>query len=88
GRQTGVEIISTERGLHAVRTRALAGPLPVRRALAQLLAGTDFRAVRIAGGGYRIVYHRASARRPLPARSERAEGRDAGGTDIIVTASK
>ncbi|WP_288937780.1 TonB-dependent receptor [uncultured Sphingomonas sp.] len=92
GRQTGIEIISTEHGLNAVRTHAVTGLLPVRVALDRLLAGTGFRAEPIRGGGFRVVRQRtptrrAPARRPAPP-AERSQGSDSNGADIIVTASK
>ena len=86
-RITGAEIISTEPGLRHVRTRAVAGRLTLRAALDRLLAGTGYRFVRTAGGGYRIVAGRAVAtphahRRPSPAVPITEA------PDVVVTGSK
>lgn len=84
-RQAGVEIISIETGLRSVRTRAVAGPMPVRRAIDRLLDGTGYRALALADGGYRIV--RGAGPRPRkPPR--RAAPPPPPAPDIIVTASK
>ncbi|MBN8808935.1 MAG: TonB-dependent receptor [Sphingomonas sp.] len=91
-RQAGVEIISTEPGLRSVRTRGVQGALPVRAALDRLLDGTGYRAVSLAGGGYRVVRGQATRitkppRRPAPPPPSPTEpARPA--SDIIVTASK
>ncbi|WP_375396565.1 TonB-dependent receptor domain-containing protein [uncultured Sphingomonas sp.] len=85
-RAGGVDIVSVEPGLRAVRTPALNGRMTVRVALDRLLADTGFRAVGIPRRGYRIVAipvrvvspaHRAA---PPPAPPAPA--------DVVVTASK
>ncbi|WP_332837897.1 TonB-dependent receptor [Sphingomonas sp. MA1305] len=88
---SGVEIISTEPGLHAIRTRALSGPMPLRRALAAMLAGTVFKAEPTRGGGFRIVRRRTPqmvARRQAARAAYHPQPTDAAGHDIVVTASK
>ena len=84
-RESHAEIVSTEPGLKAVRTRPLHGNMSPRRALAQLLEDTGYRAITIAGGGFRVVRapHAALARAAGP-RREREED----SADIVVTASK
>lgn len=87
-RAAGVDIVSTERGLHAVRTAELRGTLTVRQALDRLLAGSGFRAVASGPGSYRIVVAppapppRPVARPAAPPPPEPAPA------DIVVTASK
>ena len=87
-RQTGVEIVSTESGLRLVRTAPVEGRMPVRAALARLLHGSGYRAVAIAGGGFRVVrVRRAAARaaaRPVRPPDDIVRARD----EIVVTASK
>jgi outer membrane receptor protein involved in Fe transport len=83
--ETNAEIISTEAGLRAIRTPALHGTMSVRTALRRLLADTGYRAVRVSGGGYRIVRApppMARRIRPVPIVPP------ADPADIVVTASK
>ncbi len=83
-RQTGVDIVSTEDGLRAVRTAAISGNLPVRVALARLLAGSDYRVVAIGVSSYRIVRRHRPRNRTRATAVPIAEA----GSDIVVTASK
>lgn len=87
-RTSGVEIASTESGLRAVRSRPLRGTMTVAAALDTLLAGSGYRAIAFAHGGYRIV---AAPRKRLPPPHPRAAPpprAEAAPADIIVTASK
>lgn len=87
-RAANVEIISTEPGLRLIRTRGVQGSMPVRRALDRLLDGTGYRAITLAGGGYRVV-RGALPRPPRPPRHAPASpGPPPPAPDIIVTASK
>lgn len=88
-RQTGVDIVSTDPGLRAVRTPAIRGARSVDAALKQLLRGTSYRARSLPGGGYRIERMRDRPSRAKPAEAPRtAAAAAAQGADIIVTASK
>ncbi|WP_240309489.1 MULTISPECIES: TonB-dependent receptor domain-containing protein [Sphingomonas] len=93
-RQAGAEIVSTERGLNRVRSRAVRGRLPVAAALEQLLAGTPFEALRLASGAFVIrrrpapppvAAHAAPRRQPLVRQPQVAE---AAPPVVIVQASK
>lgn len=86
GRETDTEIISTEPGLRAIATPPVRGAMSVRRALDRLLSGTGFRAVAVAGGGYRIVRGRPR-RAQEPPRPRRPHPTEAIG-DVVVTGSK
>ena len=86
-RSSGVEIVSTEPGLHAIRCRALRGTMPVARALARLLADTGYRAVPGPGGVYRIVAAPRRVRPPRPTPPRPVPSADVP-ADIVVTASK
>jgi outer membrane receptor protein involved in Fe transport len=79
--QSGIEIVSLEHGLSEIRVRAVA-TTSVSAALRQLLRGTPYRAIAIAGG-WRIVRHRAQT-------AQRGTGRRdvSAGEDIVVTAGK
>ncbi len=59
--------------------------MSARQALARLLKGTGFRAIPVAGGGYRIVRATASPRQRTPA-APTINARPVG--DIVVTGSK
>jgi outer membrane receptor protein involved in Fe transport len=91
-RQSHQDVISTEPGLVAVRTQAVAARSPAE-AIAHLLQGTGYRAMQVPGGGWRIV--RGAMPRPavavVPAKPRRVTARPplapASG-DVIVTASK
>ena len=83
-RETGIEIVSTESGLRAIRTPAIEGRMTPARALARLLEGSGYRAIA-SGGGYRIVP--ARTRPPAPPRPPRTAASPAG-PDIVITASK
>ncbi|WP_245825080.1 TonB-dependent receptor domain-containing protein [Sphingomonas azotifigens] len=88
-RQTGIDIVSTDPGLRAVRTPAVRGARDVDAALKQLLRGTAFRARRLPGGGYRIERTRTPAVRRPPAPTTPVDpAAPVQGPDIIVTASK
>ncbi len=94
-REAGVEIVSTEPGLRAVRTRAIQGRMPVKAALDRLLDGTGYRATAIPGGGYRVVRApiaapaKAARPRPVPPPAPPAPSPPARPVaDIVVTASK
>jgi len=87
-RISGVEIVSTENGLHAVRCRPLRGTMTVAAALRRLLAGTGYRAVAGPGGTYRIVVAPRPARRPPPVPQRRPPAVAEVPADIVVTASK
>ncbi|MEP1422491.1 MAG: TonB-dependent receptor [Erythrobacter sp.] len=53
-RQTRVSIVSSDRGLRSIRSRAVRGNLSAEEALRQLLQGTPYRAASVRGGGFRI----------------------------------
>ncbi|MEO5867309.1 MAG: TonB-dependent receptor, partial [Sphingomonas sp.] len=84
-RQTGGDIVSVEPGLRQVRVAPLAGAMSLREALARLLAGSGYRAIRVNDTSYRIV--RGETRR-VAARPAAAASPSAVAGDIIVTASK
>lgn len=87
-RTAGVDIVSTERGLHAVRTAEVRGTLTVKQALDRLLAGSGFRAVASGPGSYRIVVG-VSTPPPRPvARPAAPPPPEPAPADIVVTASK
>lgn len=92
-RVSGADIVSTERGLHAIRTRAVHGSMPLARALDRLLAGTGYRAIPGGGGSFRIVaapVAKPALARPRPQRrpDPPAAGPEPMPADIVVTASK
>ena len=86
-RVSGTDIVSTEGGLRAIRTRPLAGRMSVAQALQRLLAGTGYRAMQGAGGSFRIVALPPHRPRP-PARRHADDTPAAAPVDIVVTASK
>ena len=85
-RQSGFDIISTETGLAAVRSKGVAGQMSPSTALRRLLDGTGYRAVAVDGRSYRIV--RAPHDAPKPRSVVRPRPVPTSGDDIIVTASK
>lgn len=88
-RANAADIISTEPGLRMVRTRPVQGRMSLRHALDALLAGTGYRALAVAGGGYRIVRGDAAAPpRTKPPRRTAPPVLAQADSDIIVTGSK
>ncbi|WP_432770593.1 MAG: TonB-dependent receptor [Sphingopyxis sp.] len=98
-RQAGVSISVGDAKLWRARVKRVRGRMSVDDAIAQLLAGSDARAVRVSATSWRIerrpppprVAHRAAAPSAAPQPRARAPSRDmvAGPEDeIIVTASK
>jgi iron complex outermembrane receptor protein len=92
GQQAGITVGTSEPGLAAIRVQGLRGRMPVKRALARLLAGTGFtfsfvgdRAVRIARAPPRSG---ARSRRQSPSPPPRREQPQAPQGDIVVVASK
>jgi iron complex outermembrane receptor protein len=84
--QCGCDIVSTEIALGYVPVRALSGAMPVQRALKIILDGTEYRAVAIGGGGYRIVRKSVQIARKPPTTAPVQPSRSP--DDLIVTASK
>jgi outer membrane receptor protein involved in Fe transport len=88
-RSSGVEIVSTERGLHAVHSRPVRGRMTVGQALQRLLADSGYRAVAGPGGTYRIVAAPRPVRQPRGATPHRIAAPTVEvPADIVVTASK
>ncbi len=91
-RQSGADIISTERGLGHVRVPALDRAPSIAAALDRLLANSGYRAIRIDAHSFRIVAAVRPPLRPAPmvvAKSHAAPPQPATrGEDVIVTASK
>jgi outer membrane receptor protein involved in Fe transport len=93
GRQGGITIGASDPGLAAIRSRPVRGRMPVRAALARLLAGTGYDFSFVGPGAVRIV-RAAPVRRPPPPRPRPAPvappppAQDQPQPDIIVTASK
>jgi outer membrane receptor protein involved in Fe transport len=88
-RQSGTNIVSTERALNRVRVQGISGHFSVPAALHRLLAGTGYRAIAIDARSYRIVRAReAKPPRLAPPVPSPAPPPAAPASDIIVTASK
>ncbi|MBB5686595.1 TonB-dependent receptor domain-containing protein [Sphingobium boeckii] len=90
GRQAGISIGISDPALASLPVRRVSGKITVKQALAQLLKGSDARAISLGDNGWRIVRTRA---RPGPQRASMAAALpvapdDAPEAEIVVTGSK